>query len=267
MKPDAIVDVSDEARARLLAFEAGFVIITVIGGKGRRWTPEPNDASWRDMAEPDLNDFHLSAHFVQRRGDPYGLFKVGTDIATSQWVYLAEALRIASTAWQPPDTAGTSYPTTKRAELVEAGRFLQHAGAVPMLATMTVIPNSSGVGLALSTPSLAGFLIGRAALALANPQPVRRCAECGFWFEVSRVRRQPRFCSSSCRATHHEKENYYGVRQEEHHPQRDHAVASGVARTGAGRKDQAADKELRKSKGSPRPRPAQGKGSRTRRHR
>jgi hypothetical protein len=247
--------------------ESRFVNITGAVGKGRRWTPEPIDATWRSLAELDLDSFPDSAHFVRRRGDPYGVLKPDNFISTTQWIYLAEALRLAAAAWQPPDATGTSYPTKDRAKLVEAGRFLQHAGAAPLLATLTVVPNSSGVGLSLSAPTLAAFLIARAALALANPLPMRRCAECGFWFEMRRMS-QPRFCSSSCRALNHQnREIQNGVSPQEHYPQGDHEVASRLARAGIVWEDTTADKKLRQPKGSAHPRAAHGKGSRAPRRR
>lgn len=253
-----------------LTTESGFVNITVLGGEGRKWRAEPIDATWRSLAELDLDNFPDSAAFVQRRGDPYGALKPGNFyISTAQWIYLAEALRLAAVAWQPRDATGTSYPTTDRAKLTEAGRFLQHAGAAPMLKTLTVVPNSTGVGLSLSAPTLAAFLIARAALALAHPLPMRRCDQCGFWFEVRRIQRQPRFCSASCRALNHQnqEETQNGVSPEEHHQQGDRKVASGMAAAGAGRTDATANKKLRKSKGSARPRAAHGARSRAPRHR
>jgi hypothetical protein len=263
-----------------LARESRFVNITGAIGKGRRWTPEPTDATWKNLAELDLDSFPDSAHFVQRRGDPYGALKPidvrslaalkPSDfhfISTAQWIHLAEALRLAAVAWQPPDASGISYPTKDRAKLVEAGRFLQHPGAAPMVTTLTVVPNSSGLGLSFSAPTMAAFLIARAALALANPLPMRKCAECGFWFEMRRIR-QPRFCSSSCRALNHQnREIQNGVSSQEHHPEGDHAVAIGMATASAGRKDAAADPKLRQPKGSPRSRPAHGDRGRAKRHR
>jgi hypothetical protein len=238
-------------------------------GKGRRWTPEPIDATWRSLAELDLDSFSDCAHFVHRRGDPYGALRPGDylSISSAQWIYLAEALRLAAVAWQPTDASGISYPTKDRARFIEAGRFLQHPGAAALLPTLTVVPNSSGVGLSLAAPTLAAFLIARAALALANPLPMRRCAECGFWFEMRRIR-QPRFCSGSCRALNHQKqEGQNGISPQEHHSEGDHAVAIGVAGAGAGRKDTTANQKPRKPKRGSRSRPAHGTGSRAPRRR
>jgi hypothetical protein len=253
-----------------LTTHSGFVTIVVFGDvEGRKWAPEPTDATWRSLAELDLDSFPDSAAFVRRRGDPYGALKPGNShITTSQWIYLAEALRIAAVAWQPADATGTSYPTTDRAKLLEAGRFLQNAGAAPMLATLAVVPNSSGVGLSLAAPSLAAFLIARAALALARPLPMRRCTECGFWFEVRRIQRQPRFCSASCRALNHQnQESQDGVSPQEHHQQRNRKVAVGLATAGAGRQDATANKKLRKPKGRARSRAAHGTRGRAPRRR
>ena len=33
---------------------------------------------------------------------------------------------------------------------------------------------------------------------------MKRCLQCGFWFEIRREQREPRFCSNSCRALHHQ---------------------------------------------------------------
>ena len=53
-----------------------FVEITATGD-GRAWTPEPVDATWRDLAELDLADPDACEAFARRRGDPSGALSAG----------------------------------------------------------------------------------------------------------------------------------------------------------------------------------------------
>src|SRR5262249_50584879 len=46
-------------------------------GDGRAWTPEPVDATWRDLAELDLADPDACEAFARRRGDPSGVLSAG----------------------------------------------------------------------------------------------------------------------------------------------------------------------------------------------
>ena len=106
-----------------------FVRITTTG-QGAGWTPEPVDATWRDLAELDLADPIACQTFARRRGDPaeklsqgrdelYRLNQIGQRIpmrsavpgvvTTSQWERLALALRQAALAWDPADHSGVSH--------------------------------------------------------------------------------------------------------------------------------------------------------------
>jgi len=218
----------------------------------------------------DLGDPAAVEAFVQSRGEPYGELKPGHPISSASWVYLSEALQLAAAAWGPPDADGTSYPINDLACISRARSFLEHVGAAPLLAAMAVIPmlgRKFGPGLGLQPRNLAAFLVARAVNAMRPFQPMRRCLTCGCWFEVIRIQREPDFCSASCRAMHTQKGNQDGVIQEEHHQEREPALAKRVVGAGTERPATKADKKPRKPKGSPRPRPAHGTGSRAPRHR
>jgi hypothetical protein len=185
--------------------ERGFANI-IAHGEGRVWTPEANDASWRNLAELDLDDPRACADFAKRRGDPSGALRPGpTHVSSSQWFALAQAVQVAAQAWDPPGDDGVSHPTSEAGRLVEAAAFLSHPAAANALTLLSVVPDpAGGPALALRAGSLAGFLVARCAQALEDTKPMRRCAVCGFWFEIRRARREPQFCSASCRALHHE---------------------------------------------------------------
>src|SRR6476620_12603954 len=87
-------------------------IVSVERGQGRTWTPDPNDASWRSFSEIDIGDPVAVEAFVRLRGDPYDKLRAGSSITTAAWVDLIEVLRLAASAWSPPDAGGTSYPAT-----------------------------------------------------------------------------------------------------------------------------------------------------------
>ncbi len=57
-----------------LAPTRGIVDITTTG-QGRAWTPEPVDATWRNLADLDLESAPACEGFVRRYGDPSGLLK------------------------------------------------------------------------------------------------------------------------------------------------------------------------------------------------
>ena len=188
------------------AIRRQFVTVAVAYGEGRRWEPQLNDATWRALADLRLGDTADCARFVNHRGDPYGDLKPGrlvkhrgevkdlkpgVPVSTTRWFYLAEALRVAAGAWAPRDEDGTSFPVTDPAKRREAGRFLQHPAAMHLMAFLDVVPNQSGIGLGVSAHTLAGFMVARAALALEHPLPMRRCLQCGFWFELFRCSAKP----------------------------------------------------------------------------
>jgi hypothetical protein len=185
---------------------SGFVNLSVARGKGRPWEPEPTDASWRSLAELDLGDVASTRNFVAFRGDPYGKLAPDSPITTVTWFPLVEALRLVARLWLPADAAGTSYPASDPAQYNTAWGFRDRPAVQHLLATLTVVPDSSGGGLALSAPTLAAFLAVRTAMALGSTAPHRRCDHCGIWFEVRQTGRavQSRFCSPSCRALKHQ---------------------------------------------------------------
>jgi hypothetical protein len=228
------------------------VAISVESGKGRTWTPESNDGSWRSLGELRLDDPGACEHFVRYRGDPFGTLAPGAPTTTLAWVQLNEALRLAASAWRPPDASGTSQPTDDLTCIRNARSFLaQVDGASRLLATLTVIPRFDGL-LGLRPQNLAAYLLAKALHDMAPFRPMRRCQTCGFWFGVVRVTREASFCSSSCRAQFHQQEREQekddGVVQEEHHHQRHHEMAGGMADPGERRQDRTEDQELRDRK-------------------
>jgi hypothetical protein len=139
-----------------------------------------------------------------------------------------------------------------------------------MVKSLTVAPHPSGLGLAFVAPTLAAYLIARAALAIETPMPMRRCVHCRFWFEIRRILREPNFCSASCRALNHQLQkepSQHGIGTEKPHDEGDTTVAGSLGRTSGRRKDPAANKKLRHPKGSTRARSAHGGRGRAARHR
>jgi hypothetical protein len=253
----------------------GFVSISTTGD-GRSWKPEITDGTWRDLADLDLDSFPDCTAFVRRRGDPHGLLKKsGTEpgsgfnyVNTSQWLYLAEGLRAAANAWDAPGEDGISRVTTDPARLRDAAGFLDLPGAAHALKSLALTRDPEGsLGLALTTTSPAAFLVASAAAALQRRADMRHCRHCQGWFEITRS--DVRFCSASCRATHHktEKEASHGEHQKKAWQERPDNMAKRVARAGEKRPKPAADKEPRKRQGSPRARIKDGAGGRAPRRR
>jgi hypothetical protein len=258
------------------------ISISVSSGKGREWTPELPDASWRSMSELDLSDPAACADFVSRRGDPTGDLRPGHSIITLEWANLAEALTLAAEAWQPSDARGNSWPTKDRAALarvreqflalpyvkmtIPTWRNISRPGMPVRDPEVEIGFGPSRSGLTLNPRTLGAFMILRAIHALEDPVPMRRCRHCSLWFEIRRIQRCPQFCSPSCRAIYHQ-ENPNGIISEEHHEGEKPAVAKRMAGAGVGRKDKAANQELRQPKASSRARPTHGAGSRTPRRR
>jgi hypothetical protein len=242
------------------------VDISVFRGIGREWTPDPTDASWRNLGEIHLDSVPEVENFVARRGDPDSQLGPDRPITSGTWANLFEALRIAAAAWQPLDATGTSYPVADRTRQLEAWRFLDNPYVKHSLEKARVVPNLSRTGLSLQVPKLEDFLIARAIQALTTLLPMRRCIECSMWFEARHVLRLPRFCSPSCRAINHQtrkqQEIQDGVSAEKRDQAGDNPLAKRLVRTGTGRKVSTADKKLRKPKRGPRPRPAHGAGGR-----
>jgi hypothetical protein len=234
----------------------GTTIVSVARGHGRTWMPDANDATWRTFSEIDIADPIAVENFVKFRGDPYGALSASSSISTAAWVDLIEALRLAASAWGPPDADGTSYPAADPGSISRTRDFLDQVGGTRLLVTFAVLPRVEGLGLA--PRNLAAFMVARAIGATAPFHAMRRCSVCRFWFEVTRTSREPDFCSASCRSIYHQREKRDGLIQEESHREGHHKVAGGVDRAGAGRQDAAKDKELRKRKGSTRPRPTHG---------
>jgi hypothetical protein len=270
-----------------------FVRITTTG-QGATWTPEPVDATWRDLAELDLSDPIACQVFARRRGDVaeklsqgrperHRLNQIGQRIpmapavpgvvTTSQWEPLALALQQAALAWEPADDGGgvSHFNKTRRRE---AQLFTKHPGAVAALKVARVDSDQDG-SLVDQAHQLPAFLILSASLAIERGLPMKRCLVCGSWFSIRRPARAPQFCSASCRATHHHNPQHPGTRQELPHgidPQksnrkRDAALASDLARTSARGRDDAKDTQLRHAKRGARARPAGGAGGRKARHR
>ena len=181
----------------------GFVTIAT-SGRGRAWTPEPVDATWRTFAGLDLGGSVDGEDFVQRRGDPFG--QRGKQINTVQWFHLAFALRHATQDWLDPDKDGVSHPRAGTSRWHDGKKFLDHQAALSALTQTTLVPAPKGEQvLAIKATTLAAFMVLRAAQALEERRPMQRCLRCGFWFEIRREQRGPRFCSNSCRALHHQR--------------------------------------------------------------
>ena len=271
-----------------------FVEITTTGD-GRAWTPEPVDATWRDLAELDLADPDACEAFARRRGDPSGGLSKGRPqgwtlqaprqggpprnvphpavpgrVVTSQWWPLAMALQQAARGWTPPDELGVSYPIRDSMQWAEAWRFLDHPVAQAALDKIRVTRDPDGLGLADKTSALDGFLIMRAALALERKFPMTRCSVCGSWFDIRRPNRAPRYCSATCRTIHHQQQKEilsHGIGTEERHAQRNAALAGGVERARPGRQHPPTHKKLRPAKRGARARQPHGAGDRRPRRR
>ena len=245
----------------------GCVDIAVHSGEGRIWTPEPVDASWRNFANLELGSEKDCVAVVRRRGDPFEIRPTPFQINTAQWFFLQQALLLASVLWGDPDKNGLSYPLDRP---TGARAFFDDPFAMSMVKSLTIAPHPSGIGLAVVAPTLAAFLIARAALAIEKPMRMRRCLHCGFWFEIRRILREPRFCSASCRTLNHQHQkeaSQHGIGTEEPHREGDAAVAGSLGRTSGPRKDAATNQKLRYPKGSARARPAHGGRGRTTRYR
>lgn len=232
---------------------------------GRPWTATQPDAFWRDFAEIDLNDADAVTAFIGRRGDPQGLLDDVGETNTGHWGNLTALLLTAARAWDPEDADGVSRIAADPQRLREGDYFLVK-DATGILKDLEPIPAPTGPGLALRARTLAAFMAGSAASALNRRVSMRRCRHCQSWFEIPR--RDIRFCSASCRATHHktEKETSHGERAKEGGKGRDN-LAKPMARAGKERPKPAADKKPRKRKGSPRTRVPDGAGSRAPRRR
>jgi hypothetical protein len=276
----------------------------VTTGAGRAWTPEPVDASWRDLAELDLADPAACQNFARRIGDPAGgLFRQSVppfhgrverryrgpgmppmlirdatpyqrprgEVTTSQWWSLAMALQQAAQGWTPPDKLGVSYPVRDQKQRTEAWRFLDQPVAQAAMQKAKVTPDPDSLAPAFKTSELDGFLVMQAWLALEHPLPMTRCQVCNSWFEIRRPNRAPRFCSASCRAAYHQyqKETVsHGIDPQEHHPQGHAALAGSVERARSERRhDTSTDKKLRQPKRGARARGARGAGDRRPRRR
>jgi hypothetical protein len=196
-----------------------FVQITTTG-QGADWTPEPVDASWRDMSQLDLADAAACQTFVRRRGDPAGRLaparpimstrngisgtprmpSPSVPVTTSQWLPLVLALRQAAGAWGPADADGVS-PFLK-ARRREAKLFVKHPAAAKALKDHVGADSDRDGDLVDHPRQLAGFLVLTAAAALVRGQPMKRCLVCSSWFSIRRPARAPQFCSPSCRAVH-----------------------------------------------------------------
>ena len=274
----------------------------VTTGDGRAWTPEPTDASWRDLADLDLTNPEACQAFARRIGDPSGKLSGGRPagyvqelhryvgwrsggapprtqlhpavpgtVVTSQWWGLATALQQAAQAWAAPGADGVSHPTKDKARLAEARDFLDQPAARAALDELRATRDPGGL-IADTTTRLDTFLVARAAIALerAPPPPMTRCLVCNSWFEIRRPKRAPRFCSASCRSIHHQQQKEtlsHGIGTQEHHAQRDDALASRVERARSGRQHAPAHKKLRPAKRGARARQSHGAGDRRPRRR
>jgi hypothetical protein len=264
------------------------ISVAVASGKGRPWTPELADATWRTLSELDLSDPAACADFVSRRGDPTSALQPDRPVISLHWANLAETLTLAALAWQPLDAHGNSWPIKDRAardrvreqfltmpyvQMVFRPTYHFVVGGTGVLKReqetheMEIGFGASSSGLTLNPQTLGAFLILRAIHALADPVPMRRCLHCSYWFEIRRIQRRPQFCSPSCRAIYHQENPSNGKLQKEHHEGGDAALAKRVAAARPKRQVAAKDKELRKPEGSTRPRPADGKGRAPRRRR
>ena len=127
-------------------------------------------------------------------------------INTVQWFHLAFALRHATQDWLDPDKDGVSHPRAGTSRWHDGKKFLDHQAALSALTQTTLVPAPKGEQvLAIKATTLAAFMVLRAAQALEERRPMQRCLRCGFWFEIRREQRGPRFCSNSCRALHHQR--------------------------------------------------------------
>jgi hypothetical protein len=253
-----------------------FVEITTTGD-GRAWTPEPVDATWRDLSDLDLADPEACQTFVRRVGDPSGeLLKtrrpegyvreaprqggpprirpipaVPGKVVTSRWLPLAMALQQAERGWQAPDKLGVSHPVRDQMRWTEAWDFLNQPVAQAALQKVQVARDPDGLGLVFTTSALDSFLIMQAELALERPLPMTRCLVCGSWFDIRRPNRAPRFCSATCRTVHHQQQKEtlsHGIGTQERDAQGHPALAGSVERARSGRRHPPADKKLRPAK-------------------
>jgi hypothetical protein len=180
------------------------------------------------------------------------------------------ALQQVARAWEAPDKAGVSYFTRDRARRAEAAHFLDQPAAQAALRKVEIARDPDGPGLADKTSALDGFLILRAALALERALPMTRCQVCGSWFDIRRPNRAPRYCSATCRTIHHQQQKEvfsHGISPQEHHAQRNAALAGSMERARPGRQHPPTHKKLRPAKRGARARQPRGRGNRKPRRR
>lgn len=168
-------------------------------GKGRRWSTDRPLGFWRDFVEIDLENSEAVTAFIRRRGDPQGQLDAGAETHTGHWFSLAVYLRTAAQAWEPEDADGVSSLTTAPDRLSYANFFLRDP-EIPVVKDIEPVLDPHGPGLSFRARSLHAFMLMSAASALERRVPMRRCSHCHSWFEA--LRRDTRYCSSSCRALH-----------------------------------------------------------------
>jgi hypothetical protein len=243
-------------------------VFTIAASKhGRGWSAAQSEGFWRDFVEIDLSDAGAVLQFVHRRGDPDGLLDVGAETHTGHWNNHLALLLTAARAWEPADVDGVSRLTADPQRLGQADYLLiKNELAFPILKDLEVIPAPTGPGMALRPRTLITFMLASAVSALQRRVSMRRCRHCQSWFEATRS--DIRFCSASCRATHHkaEKEISHGERAKEGGKERSN-LAKPMARAGKERPRPAADKKPRQRQGRARTRLQDGAGSRAPRRR
>jgi hypothetical protein len=169
-------------------------------GRGRRWSSTHPAGFWRDFAGLEIGKAESVVAFVRRRGDPEGLLDVGAETNTASWGNLSALLCTAARAWEPENADGVSRLTADEGRLREANYFLRGAD-LPVAKDLEAVPDpTGGPGFAFRARTLATFMLASAASGLERRVDMRRCDHCGAWLE--RIRRDTRFCSSSCRSLH-----------------------------------------------------------------
>jgi hypothetical protein len=185
--------------ARLVS--AGSTVFEVAAsGHGRKWQTNIALGFWRDFPSLPLANADAVVAFVKRYGDPFGYLDRGEVMHTGHWKNLQALLGTAANAWKAPGPDGVSRISAdpRRRQLAE---WFLRDDPMPLVKEVEPMFDPNGAPrVVLRAKSLATFMCLSALASVDRHVPMRRCAHCGSWFEVTRV--DARFCSSSCRSFH-----------------------------------------------------------------
>ncbi|SFJ15243.1 hypothetical protein SAMN04515648_2900 [Phyllobacterium sp. CL33Tsu] len=180
------------------AFNSVSVVDTLVSarGTGRRWSTQKPLAFWRVFAEMDLSSSFNVEMFAGRYGDPTGALP-GQSYLPS-WRKVQELLQVPATAWDPVDDRGISHVTvdTTRITLSKSFGISHRAEGELTIWDVNPVIDLKTYNTFHRARSLDAFMLFSAYRQLRDRTPMRRCVECGHWFDASHAR--ARFCSNAC---------------------------------------------------------------------